>query len=202
MVDLNGGANRLIGRDRELAALDVVPRRRCVGGATLLLAGEPGVGKTALLLAAAEMAATDGVRVIHGGGVEYESDISFAGLHQLVDPLSDDLRRLPPDQSRGARGGARHRFRPGTGPPRGVERIAGAVPPGGVEQPAAHRRRRPALAGSCERCRGRVRRSAAAGQPDRAPRCDPAWCRRILRARRIAGVRHRATRRARRRWSC
>ena len=66
-----------------------------MGGATLLLAGEPGVGKTALLLAAAEMAASDGVRVIHGGGVEYESDISFAGLHQLVDPLSDDLRRIP-----------------------------------------------------------------------------------------------------------
>jgi hypothetical protein len=33
--------------------------------------------------------------VIRGGGVEYETDVSFAGLHQLVGPLSDDLRRLP-----------------------------------------------------------------------------------------------------------
>ena len=95
MVDLSSGANHLIGRDRELAALESFLGAAAGGGATLLLAGEPGVGKTALLLAAAEMAAHDGVRVIHGGGVEYESDISFAGLHQLVDPLSDDLRRIP-----------------------------------------------------------------------------------------------------------
>jgi DNA-binding CsgD family transcriptional regulator len=94
MVDLSSGANHLIGRDRELTALESF-LVAAGGGATLLLAGEPGVGKTALLHAAAEMAAHDGVRVIHGGGVEYESDISFAGLHQLVDPLSDDLRRIP-----------------------------------------------------------------------------------------------------------
>ena len=65
------------------------------GGATLVLTGEPGVGKTALLAAAAERAASAGVRVVRGGGVEYETDVSFAGLHQLVDLLSDDLGRLP-----------------------------------------------------------------------------------------------------------
>ena len=95
MVDFNAGVNRLIGRDRELAALDSFLGAAAVGGATLVLAGEPGVGKTALLHAAAEMATTNGVRVIQCGGMEYESDISFAGLHQLVDPLSDDLRRIP-----------------------------------------------------------------------------------------------------------
>jgi DNA-binding CsgD family transcriptional regulator len=88
--------NRLIGRDRELATLGAFLGEAVGDGATLLLTGEPGVGKTALLAAAAEMAAADGVRVIRGGGVEYETDVSFAGLHQLVDPLSDDLRRLPP----------------------------------------------------------------------------------------------------------
>ena len=93
MADVNGWPNRLIGRDRELATLASFLGEAVVGGATLLLTGEPGVGKTALLAAAAEMATTDGVRVIHGGGVEYETDVSFAGLHQLVDPLSDDLRR-------------------------------------------------------------------------------------------------------------
>src|SRR4029077_13948795 len=66
-----------------------------VDGATLLLTGEPGVGKTALLVAAVEMATAAGFEVIRGGGVEYETDVSFAGLHQLVGPLSDDLRRLP-----------------------------------------------------------------------------------------------------------
>ena len=95
MVEFNVGPNRLTGRDRELGVLDSFLGAAAVGGATLLLAGEPGVGKTALLLATAEMAIAAGVRVIHGGGVEYESDVSFAGLHQIVDPLSDDLRHLP-----------------------------------------------------------------------------------------------------------
>ena len=95
MADVNGWTSQLIGRDRELAALASFLGEAAVDGATLLLTGEPGVGKTALLVAAAGMATTDGVRVIHGGGVEYETDVSFAGLHQLVDPLSDDLRRMP-----------------------------------------------------------------------------------------------------------
>jgi DNA-binding CsgD family transcriptional regulator len=95
MVEVNVGANRLIGRERELAALDSFLEEAALDGATLLLTGEPGVGKTALLASAAEMATTAGVRVIRGGGVEYETDVSFAGLHQLVDLLSDDLRRLP-----------------------------------------------------------------------------------------------------------
>jgi predicted ATPase len=90
------GTNRLVGRGRELATLRSFLGAAAGDGATLLLTGEPGVGKTALLVAAAEMAAADGVRVIRGAGVEYETDVSFAGLHQLVDPLSEDLRRLPP----------------------------------------------------------------------------------------------------------
>ena len=95
MLDVNVWTSRLIGRDRELAALGSLLDEAVVDGATLLLTGEPGVGKTALLAAAAEMAATAGFEVIRGGGVEYETDVSFAGLHQLVGPLSGDLRRLP-----------------------------------------------------------------------------------------------------------
>jgi DNA-binding CsgD family transcriptional regulator len=95
MAEVNAGANRLVGRDRELAALGSFLAEAVVDGSTLLLTGDPGVGKTALLVAAAEMATRDGFRVIRGGGVEYETDVSFAGLHQLVDVLSDDLQRLP-----------------------------------------------------------------------------------------------------------
>src|ERR671911_2135486 len=95
MGDFAIGTTRLIGRDRELATLGSFLDDVVTDGATLLLTGEPGVGKTALLTAAAQMATTAGVRVVRGGGVEYETDVSFAGLHQLVDPLSDDLRRLP-----------------------------------------------------------------------------------------------------------
>src|SRR4051812_802289 len=95
MAGVGAGTNRLIGRDSELATIGSFLGEAVGGGATLLLTGEPGVGKTALLVAAAQMATAEGVRVIRGGGVEYETDVSFAGLHQLVDPLSDDLRRLP-----------------------------------------------------------------------------------------------------------
>lgn len=86
----------LVGRDPELASLGSFLGEAVVDGATLLLTGDPGVGKSALLAAAAKMAVADGVRVIRGGGVEYETDVSFAGLHQLVDLLSDELRLLPP----------------------------------------------------------------------------------------------------------
>ena len=96
MLDVNVWTNHLIGRDRELAVLGSLLDEAVVDGATLLLTGEPGVGKTALLAAAAEMAATAGFEVIRAGGVEYETDVSFAGLHQLVGPLSGDLHRLPP----------------------------------------------------------------------------------------------------------
>jgi DNA-binding CsgD family transcriptional regulator len=113
MVDINAGSIRLTGRDRELAALDAFLGAAAAGGATLVLAGEPGVGKTALLHAATEMATMNGVRVIHCGGMEYESDISFAGLHQLVDPLSDDLRRIP----RTSRGVLEVALGVGSGPP-------------------------------------------------------------------------------------
>ena len=96
-----------------MATLDAFVGKAAADGATLLLTGEPGVGKTALLVAAAEMAARRGARIIQGGGVEYETDVSFAGLHQLVDPLSDDLRQLPRPDAR-----ARSRWRSASGPAR------------------------------------------------------------------------------------
>ena len=60
----------------------------------LLLSGEPGVGKTALLDVAAAEAAASGLRVLRAGGVEFEADISFSGLNQLLLPLREDLSRL------------------------------------------------------------------------------------------------------------
>ena len=51
---------RLVGRDREMATLDAFVGKAAAGGATLLLTGEPGVGKTALLVAAAETAGARG----------------------------------------------------------------------------------------------------------------------------------------------
>ncbi len=64
--------------------------------AVLVVRGEPGVGKTALLGYAAERA--EGCRVVRALGVEAEMELPFAGLQQLCAPLLDGLDRLPPPQ--------------------------------------------------------------------------------------------------------
>ena len=62
----------------------------------LVLRGEPGVGKTALLGHLAGAAA--GCRVLRAAGVQAERELAFAGLHQLCAPLWDRLPRLPGPQ--------------------------------------------------------------------------------------------------------
>ncbi|MDX6727334.1 MAG: hypothetical protein QOK49_2139 [Baekduia sp.] len=62
----------------------------------LLLRGEPGVGKTALLDYVATSAS--GCRIARAAGVESEMELAFAGLHQLCAPFSDRLERLPAPQ--------------------------------------------------------------------------------------------------------
>ncbi|HET6293008.1 MAG TPA: AAA family ATPase [Kribbella sp.] len=88
------GGNRLFGREAELEQLDAFIATTAVGGGGLLLTGEAGVGKSVLLDAAAARATADGARVIRAAGVEFEADMSFAGLNQVVHPLGEDLRRL------------------------------------------------------------------------------------------------------------
>lgn len=91
---------RLVGRARELGVLyDFVDAAASDGGA-LLVVGEAGVGKTSVVDAAAAHAATLGTRVLRGSGVEFEAEVSFAGLHQLVAPLVAELAVLPPDARR------------------------------------------------------------------------------------------------------
>lgn len=86
----------LIGRDRELAlireSLDASTAGR---GAILLLVGEPGMGKTALLGAATAYARADGIQVLHGAGTEVEGP-GFSGLTQAVVPLMAYADRLNP----------------------------------------------------------------------------------------------------------
>jgi DNA-binding CsgD family transcriptional regulator len=64
--------------------------------AVLLVRGEPGVGKTALLEDAVQAAA--GFRVARAVGVESEMELAFAVLHQLCAPMLDRLERLPVPQ--------------------------------------------------------------------------------------------------------
>jgi DNA-binding CsgD family transcriptional regulator len=64
--------------------------------AVLVLRGEPGIGKTAILGYAAGRAR--GFRVVRAAGVESEMELPFAGLHQLCGPMLGGLGRLPPPQ--------------------------------------------------------------------------------------------------------
>jgi DNA-binding CsgD family transcriptional regulator len=62
----------------------------------LVVRGEPGVGKSALLEYVAEGAT--GCRVARAAGVQSEMELPFAGLHQLCAPMLDRLERLPGPQ--------------------------------------------------------------------------------------------------------
>ncbi|MGW1618093.1 AAA family ATPase [Streptomyces sp. NPDC002172] len=87
----------LRGRRRELAALDqVLATVRAGHSAVLVLRGEAGIGKTALLDCAAGRAA--GFRVLRVAGVETEMELPFASLHQLCAPLLGGAHRLPGPQ--------------------------------------------------------------------------------------------------------
>jgi DNA-binding CsgD family transcriptional regulator len=84
----------LIGRDAERSALDaVLDEARSGRSASLILRGEPGVGKTALLTYAAGRAPD--MRVIDTLCVESEVGFAFAGLHQLCAPVLGRLDGLP-----------------------------------------------------------------------------------------------------------
>ena len=87
----------LYGRTSECALLDdVIAELRAGRSRTLLIHGEPGIGKTALLDHAVESAAD--LRVLRAVGVESEMELPFASLHQLCAPLLDALEHLPSPQ--------------------------------------------------------------------------------------------------------
>ena len=67
-------------------------------GGALLVRGEPGIGKSTLLAAARREAAERGLRVLAAAGVQSESDLPFAGLHQLVRPVLGHIAALAPAQ--------------------------------------------------------------------------------------------------------
>ena len=94
-ADASVGA--LLGRGREVGSVSrVIDRARHGAGAVLVLRGEPGIGKTALVDHV--VASTSGVRVLRTVGVESEMELPFAALHQLCSPVLDRLDRLPDPQ--------------------------------------------------------------------------------------------------------
>ncbi|MEV4078437.1 AAA family ATPase [Nonomuraea fuscirosea] len=85
-------ATSMIGRHSECSRLSAF--MTAAGGRALVLRGETGVGKSALLDHAAAMAAREGYEVVRAAGVEAESALPYAGLHQFLYPMLRDIDRL------------------------------------------------------------------------------------------------------------
>ena len=87
----------LLGRDAERARLaELLAEAHAGASAALVIRGEPGIGKSALLDDA--VAAAGGMTVLRARGVESESELSFAGLADLLGPVTSELGSLPPPQ--------------------------------------------------------------------------------------------------------
>jgi DNA-binding CsgD family transcriptional regulator len=96
-LPLRGRVPVLRGRGSECGALDrLIEAVRAGASQVLVVRGESGVGKTALLDYLAGHAS--GCRVVRAAGVETEMEFAFAGLHQLCAPMLDHLDRLPVPQ--------------------------------------------------------------------------------------------------------
>jgi hypothetical protein len=87
-------SQELFGRDAELEQLTRVVRSAPEGDRVVILTGEAGSGKSALLDAAALFARDAGQRVLQGAGSEFEADLAFAGLHQLLHPVLPEAGQL------------------------------------------------------------------------------------------------------------
>lgn len=87
----------LYGRETERGVIGELLREAAeFRGSALVLLGRPGAGKTALLRDTARCA---DALVLRAQGVESESKLPFAALHQLLRPLVDHLGRLPEPQA-------------------------------------------------------------------------------------------------------
>jgi DNA-binding CsgD family transcriptional regulator len=95
--ELEAARAGLVGRGRECAVIDRLLEGASRGeSGSLVLRGEVGVGKSALLGYAADRAEV--MAVLRAAGVELESDLAFAGLHSLLQPSVDKLPELPAPQ--------------------------------------------------------------------------------------------------------
>ncbi len=88
----------LLGREVEIDRIDALLGELRQRGGALLLSGEPGIGKSALLDRARERAGELGARILGAVGVESEAQFPFAALHQLLTPLSRRMASLSAPQ--------------------------------------------------------------------------------------------------------
>jgi DNA-binding CsgD family transcriptional regulator len=92
--------NQLIGRERELDAIDRFLSSTATWPAALVLAGPAGIGKTSVWRAAIESARSRGALVLESRAIERELEEPYAALGDLLDPHADQLASLPLPQRR------------------------------------------------------------------------------------------------------
>jgi len=97
VLNTDGRGSELRGRRSESKTLDrLLADARKDHSGVVVVRGEAGVGKTALLDYLAERA--HGFRIVRAVGIESEMELAYAGLHQLCAPLLDGLEGLPAPQ--------------------------------------------------------------------------------------------------------
>ena len=91
-----------LGRDAERGLIDeLLDAARGSRSGVLVIRGEPGVGKSALLEDAREQAKD--MRVLSSRGVESEAQLPFAAVHQLLRPVLGSVSKLPEPQAHALR---------------------------------------------------------------------------------------------------
>jgi DNA-binding CsgD family transcriptional regulator len=88
----------LQGREQDIALIHHLIDRIDQGGSTLVISGEPGIGKSALLEVAKHRAIERGALVLSMTGVLAEVHLPFAALEQAVRPLMKRAMNLVPRQ--------------------------------------------------------------------------------------------------------
>ncbi|WP_069160456.1 AAA family ATPase [Nocardia altamirensis] len=84
----------MVGRQDETARLlALLDEARQSRGGAVLVRGEPGIGKSALL---DQLARTDDFLIIRAAGAEFETELPYSALHQLCAPVFEHLDALPP----------------------------------------------------------------------------------------------------------
>src|SRR5258708_30379788 len=95
-----GAPVQLVGRDLEVGVIRTFIDRAYGDGGAFVISGEAGVGKSVLSDAAAAYAASIGFTVLRVTGAQFEANVSFAGLHQVLYPLLNHLDQLDELQRR------------------------------------------------------------------------------------------------------
>jgi DNA-binding CsgD family transcriptional regulator len=97
------GSLPLVGRDDELRQVRDLIAGIGERGASLLVVGEAGIGKSSILAEATRSARERGLTVLAATGIQAETQLTCSGLHQLLRPIIDRIEDLPTPQGNALR---------------------------------------------------------------------------------------------------